>query len=43
MEKKEVKIKIDPNGNIHREVVESARTEDRKPRFLKKIFSTLTL
>jgi len=43
MEKKEVKITIDPNGNIHREVIDQTQPEIRRPRFLKRIVSNLTL
>jgi hypothetical protein len=40
MEKKELKISIDANGNIRREVVVQTQPEERKPRFLKKLVST---
>mgnify|MGYP000855863274 FL=1 len=43
MEKKDLKITIDANGNIRREVVDQTQPEERKPRFLKKLVSTLPL
>ncbi len=43
MEKQEVKITIDPNGNIHREFIDHTQPEVRKPRLLKRIVSTLTI
>jgi hypothetical protein len=43
MEKKELKITIDANGNIRREVVDQTQPEERKPRFLKKLVSTLPI
>jgi len=43
MEKKDLKITIDANGNIRREVVDQTQPEERKPRFLKKLTSTLPL
>lgn len=43
MEKKDVKITIDVNGNIRREVVDQTQQEERKPRFLKKLVSSLPL
>ena len=43
MEKKDVRITIDPNGNIHREVVDQAQPEVRKPRLLKRLVASLTI
>jgi hypothetical protein len=43
MEKKDLKITIDANGNIRREVVDQIQPEERKPRFLKKLVSTLPI
>ena len=43
MEKKEVKITIDANGNIHREVIDQTQPEVRRPRLLRRMISTLTL
>ncbi len=43
MEKVEVRITIDPSGNIHREVIDQTQPEVRKPRLLKRIVSTLTI
>ncbi len=43
MEGKELKITIDPNGNIRREVVDRTQPEERKPRFLKRLVSSLPL
>jgi hypothetical protein len=37
MENKEVKITIDPNGNIHREVIDQSQPKVRKPRFIKRL------
>ena len=36
-----LKIKIDPNGNVHREVVPQTEPEQKKPRILKRITSIL--
>jgi hypothetical protein len=41
MDDKEIRIKIDPNGNVHREVVERPEPEVKKPRFLRKIVPSL--
>jgi hypothetical protein len=38
----EIKITIDPNGNIRREVVDRPQPETRKPKFLKRLTSSLT-
>ena len=43
MEDQEIRITIDPNGNIRREVIDRPRAEAKKPRFLKRIISTLTI
>jgi len=43
MDQKEVRITIDPNGNIHREVIDQTQPDVRKPRLLKRIVSTLTI
>ena len=43
MENKEVRITIDLNGNIHREVINQSQPEVRKPRLLKRIVSTLNI
>ena len=43
MEKKDLKITIDANGNIRREVVNQTQPEEHKPRFLKKLVSTLPI
>lgn len=43
MENKEVKITIDPNGNIHREVIDQSQPEVRKPRFIKRLVSNLNI
>ena len=43
MEMKDVRITIDPNGNIHREVVDQTQPEVRKPRFLKRLVASLTI
>ena len=42
MDNKEVKIAIDPNGNIQREVIDKPLAEDKKPKLIKRIVSTLT-
>ena len=42
MENKEVKIAIDPNGNIRREVIDKPLSEGKKPKLIKRIVSTLT-
>ena len=42
MEKKDVRITIDLNGNIHREVIDQTQPEVRKPKFLKRVFPTLS-
>jgi hypothetical protein len=38
----EIRITIDPNGNIQREVVDLPRPETKKPRLLQRLSSTLT-
>jgi len=43
MEKKDVKITIDVNGNIRREIVDQTQQEERKSRFLKKLVSSLPI
>jgi hypothetical protein len=43
MDKKDVRITIDPNGNIHREVIDQTQPQIRKPRLLKRLFASLTL
>ena len=43
MDNKEVRIKIDPNGNVHREIIDRAQPEVRKSKFLKRIVSNFTL
>jgi hypothetical protein len=43
MEDKEIKIKIDPNGNIHREVVDQSETKDRKPKLFQRLVSSLPI
>lgn len=42
MESKEIRITIDPQGNIRREIIEHQKPEPRKPRFLKKLASALS-
>ena len=42
MENKEIKIAIDPNGNIQRKVIDKPTSEDKKPKLIKRIVSTLT-
>jgi hypothetical protein len=41
MENKEVRISVDMNGNIHREFIDRPQPEVSKPRFIKRIVSTL--
>lgn len=43
MEDKVVKIKIDANGNVHREIVDRTESEVKKPKFLKRLVPTLPL
>ena len=43
MEDKEIRIKIDPNGNIQREVVDRSPPEEKKTRFLRKIISVFPM
>jgi hypothetical protein len=43
MENKEVRITIDLNGNIHREVIDRSQPEVRKPRLFKRIVSALNI
>jgi len=43
MDDKMVKITIDPNGNVHREIVDRTELEDRKPKFIKKLVTSLPL
>ena len=42
MDKKEIKITIDPNGNIQRKVIDESQPEFKKPKLIKRIVSTLT-
>jgi hypothetical protein len=42
MENKEIKITIDPNGNIQRKVIDKPTSEVKKPNRIKRIVSTLT-
>jgi hypothetical protein len=41
MENNEIRITIDPNGNIQREVVEPIQPEVRKPGLLKRMTALL--
>jgi hypothetical protein len=41
MENKEIKITIDPNGNIQRKVVDKSQPEVKKLKFIKRVFSAL--
>jgi hypothetical protein len=41
MENKEIKITIDPNGNIQRKVIDKPLSEVQKPKLIKRIVSTL--
>lgn len=43
MDNKEVRIKIDPNGNVHREIVDRTEPEERKPKFLKRLVTSLPM
>ena len=43
MEKPNIKITLDPNGNVHREIVDRPRPEVSKPQRLKRIVSALAL
>ena len=42
MEETDIKITIDPNGNIRREVVERTQSEAKKPKLIKRLVSNLT-
>ena len=42
MENKEIKITIDPNGNIQRKVSDKPLSEVKEPNLIKRIVSTLT-
>ena len=42
MGNKEIKITIDSNGNIQREVSDKPLAEVKKPKFIKRIVSALT-
>ncbi len=42
MENKEIRITIDPNGNIHREFVDREKPAEKKPKLLKKLVSILS-
>ena len=42
MENKEIKIKIDPNGNIQRKIIDKPPSEVKKSKLIKRIISTLT-
>lgn len=41
MEDKVVKITIDANGNVHREIVDRTEPIEKKPKFLKRLVPTL--
>lgn len=41
MEDKVVKIRIDANGNVHREFVDRTEPEQKKSKFLKRLVPTL--
>ena len=43
MNQTEVKIRIDHNGNVHREVVERSQSEEKKPKIFKRLVSTLPI
>jgi hypothetical protein len=43
MDKKDLKITIDANGNIRREIVDQTQPEERKPKFLKRLVATLPI
>ena len=42
MEEQDVKITIDQNGNVHREIIIRPQPEVRKPQRLKRMVSSLT-
>ncbi len=37
MDKNNIKIKIDANGNVHREIVEETDPQQQRPKLLKRI------
>ncbi len=41
MDNKEIKITIDPNGNIQRKVIDKSQSEVKKPKLIKRIVSAL--
>ena len=41
MEKNQIKIKIDANGNVHREIVEEATQPQQRPTLLRRIATAL--
>lgn len=43
MDNKEIRIKIDPNGNVQREIVDRTEPEERKPKLLKRLVTTLSI
>jgi hypothetical protein len=43
MDDKELRIVIDANGNIHREIIDQSPPEKRKPKLLKRIVSVLPI
>ena len=43
MDNQEIRIKIDPNGNLHREVVERSQSEAKKPKLIKRLFPSLSV
>ena len=43
MEDKVIKIKIDANGNVYRELVDKTEPAEKKPRLLKRLVPTLPI
>ncbi len=41
MENKEVRITVDMNGNVHREIIDPPKPDARKPRLLKRIAAVI--
>ena len=43
MEKNHIEIKIDANGNVHREIVKESTQQPQRPKLLKRIATAFNL
>ncbi len=42
MESNDIKFTIDPNGNVHREIVERPQPQPKRPKLLKRLASAFS-